>query len=156
MSEKLLSRLREALDDKLYSMPKKQREAELAAGESFMKSQFIEMAFNDIYELLKKNAAGIAFAVESKLVGRTKNFERLSEESFKITIGSVNALVEKKEEHIAATISKGDPPKESKSLTFHATVQDGSIFLTRAESPMSIYPNDVLGDILVAMIHLVD
>ena len=156
MTEKLTNRLKEILDRKLFNMPKEQRERELAAGEAFMKQQFLQMAFNDIFNLLQQNAAGIAFAIESKLVGRSKSFERISDESFSITLGSVKALVELKDDHIAATITKGSPPDESRTLTFHASIQDGSIFLTRADSPMSVYPDDVLGDILEVLIELVD
>lgn len=156
MSDKLIKRMKEVLDQKLYSMPKEQREAEQTAGEAFMREQFAQMAFNDIFEHLQKNAAGIAFAIESKLVGRQKAFERVSDGQFKLTLGSVTADVELRGDQIAATITKGDPPAETEELTFHATVQDGSIFLTRTESPMSIYPDDVLGDILEAMIKLVD
>jgi hypothetical protein len=85
-----------------------------------------------------------------------KNFERVDDGTFKITIGPVTATVKEHEDHIVADVSKDDPPEETRSLTFHATVQDGSLFLTRAESPMSIYPDDVLGDIFVAMIEMVD
>ncbi|MDA2915623.1 hypothetical protein MYX64_02075 [Nitrospinae bacterium AH_259_B05_G02_I21] len=156
MSEKLIDRLKQALDRKIYGMPKEQWEAELAAGVAFMKKHFAKIAFNDIFNFLKQNAAGIAYTIESKLVGRNKTFKRTGEESFLISLGTVRASVELKEDHIAATITKGDPPDETRTLTFHATVQNGSIFLTRADSPMSIYPDDALGDILEAMIELVD
>ncbi len=156
MSEKFLDRLKQILDGKLYSMPQEQREAELAAGDTFVKKHFSQMAFNDIFNLLQQNAAGIAFTIESKLVGRSKSYERLSDESFIIIVDSVQANVELKEGYIDATITKGDPPEETRTLTFRATMLDGSIFLTRAESPMSIYPDDALGDIMEAVIDLVD
>lgn len=156
MKDKLSTRLRAVLDKKIYSMPKEQREREMAASDAFMKKQFIQMAFNDIFDFLKQNAAGIAFAIESKLVGRSKSFERISDESFKINIGSVDALVELKEDRISATITKGAESPPKLTLDFFAKLQDGSIFLTRAESPMSIYPDDALGDILEAVIELVD
>ena len=156
MSEKFLDRLKQILDKKLYSMPQEQREAELAAGDTFVKKHFSQMAFNDIFNLLKQNAAGIAFTIESKLVGRSKSYERTSDESFIITVDAVQANVELKEGYISATITKGDPPEETRTLTFRGTVQDGSIFLTRADSPMSISPDDALGDIMEAVIDLVD
>lgn len=156
MSEKLINRLKVALDHKLYSMTKEQRDAEQVASEAFMREQFAHMAFNDIFEYLQKNAAGIAFAIESKLVGRKKSFERVSDGEFHLILGSVKAAVELRGDHIAANITKGELPEDKLELAFHATVQNGSIFLTRAESPMSIYPDDVLGDILEAMIELVD
>lgn len=156
MSDKLIDRLKEALDKKLYNMPDEQREAERKAGEAFMRKQFAHMAFNDIFEYLKKNAAGIAFAIESKLVGRKKSFEQISEEKLNLLIGTVSADIELKDDRIAVTISKGDPPQETRELSFYARVQDGSIFLTRADSPISIYPDDVLGDILEVMVEMVD
>lgn len=156
MSDKLINRLKEALDRKLYNMPDEQREAERKAGEEFMRKQFAHMAFNDVLEYMKKNAAGIAFAVESKLVGRKKSFEQVNEEKLNLTIGTVSADMELKDDHIAVTITKGDPPKDTRELSFYARVQDGSIFLTRADSPISIYPDDVLGDILEVMIEMVD
>lgn len=156
LGEKFLDRLKQALDKKLYGMPKEQREVELAGGEAFMKRRFAEMAFNDIFNILQKNAAGIAFAIESKLVGRSKSFERTGEENFLVTLGEVRASVELKEDHVAVSVTKGEPAEDARTLAFHATMQDGSIFLTRAESPISIYPDDALGDILEAMIEMVD
>ncbi len=156
MSEKLIDRLKQVLDRKIYGFPTEQRDAELAASDAFVKKHFSQMAFNDIFNLLKQIATGIAFTIESKLVGRSKSYERLSDESFIIIVDSVQANVELKEGYIDATITKGDPPEETRTLTFRATVQDGSIFLTRAESPMSIYPDDALGDIMEAVIDLVD
>lgn len=156
MSEKLIDRLKQVLDRKIYGLPTEQREAELAASDTFTKRHFSQMAFTDIFNLMQQNAAGIAFTIESKLVGRTKSVDRKSDEHFTITLGAVQASVELKDSSIASTITKGDPPTESRSLTFNASLQEGSIFLTRAESPMSIYPDDALGDILEAMIELVD
>jgi hypothetical protein len=156
MSDKLIDRLKKALDRRVYGLPTEQREAELAASDTFVKKHFAQMAFNDIFNFMQQNAAGIAFTIESKLVGRSKSFERESDEHFIIMLGTVKANVELNEDSITATITKGDPPTETRSLTFNASLQDGSIFLTRAESPMSIYPDDALGDILEAMIELVD
>ncbi len=110
MSEKVLDRLKQVLDKKLYSMPPEQRDAELAAGDTFVKNHFSQMAFNDIFNLLQQNAAGIAFTIESKLVGRSKSFERTSDESFIIAVDAVQANVELKDGYIDATITKGDPP----------------------------------------------
>jgi hypothetical protein len=156
MSDKLIDRLKQALEKKIYGLPPEQRDAELAAGDVFVKRHFAQMAFNDIFNLLKQNAAGIAFTIESKLIGRSKSFEQKSDEHFIITLGTVQASVELDDESIAATITKGDPPAETRTLVFNASLQDGSIFLTRADSPMSIYPDDALGDILETVIELVD
>ncbi len=156
MSDKLIDRLKQALDRKIYGLPTEQREAALAASDAFTKKHFSQMAFTDIFNLLQQNAAGIAFTIESKLVGRLKSFERKSDEHFTITLGAVQASVELKDDSIAATITKGDPPDETRTLAFNASLQEGSIFLTRTDSPMSIYPDDALGDILEAIIELVD
>ncbi len=156
MSEKFLDRLKQILDRKLYSMPQEQREAERAASMAFMKKEFTQKALDDTYNVLRQHAAGIVYTIESRLVGRKKAFERPSEERFTITLETVRATVEQKEDHLLATITKGDPPDETRTLTFPARVREDSIILTRADSPMSIYPDDVLGDILEAVIDLVD
>ncbi|MFQ6672725.1 MAG: hypothetical protein ACE5KY_05445 [Candidatus Tectimicrobiota bacterium] len=156
MSEKLLDRLKQVLDRKLFGMSEEQREAERTASMAFMKQQFAKKALDDTFNVLRQNAAGITYTIESKLVDRKKAFERPGEERFTITLGTVRATVERKDDHLLATITKGDPPDETRVLTFPARVREDSIILSRADSPMSIYPDDVLGDVLEAMIELVD
>ncbi|MFQ6673098.1 MAG: hypothetical protein ACE5KY_07340, partial [Candidatus Tectimicrobiota bacterium] len=129
MSEKLLDRLKQVLDRKLYGMPEEQRESERAASMSHMKKQFAKKALDDTFDALRQNAAGIAYTIESKLVGRKKAFERPSEERFAITLGTVKATVELQDDQLVATITKDGHPDETRTLAFPTRLREDSIIL---------------------------
>lgn len=156
MTEKLMERLRQSLERKLSSMTAEMRQAERARSETALKKRLARMALRETYNLLQRTAPEIGMTIETKLAERGFRFDRTGDESFTLSLGPVEASVEVKDDHLEATITRGDPPEETRRLSFQAIIRDGALFLTRAESPISIYPDDVLGDILEAVIEMVE